>query len=477
MFCFLISISRRKIKTFLCEKSRIFAEIFFEMDYRIRQGLDLHLEGEAAPELRSLPLSNFCFVKPSDFRWLTPKLTVQVGDAVQVGTPLFVDKNDERVAIVSPVSGTVHEVVRGDKRVIESIILAVNTDAPTEVAVPFEESEAPADIIVTLLQYGLWPCLRQRPFSVIPSPDTLPKAVFVSCFDSAPLAPDFAVLMRQREADFAEGVRILNCLVGRDVPIHLCFRPDQDNTWADSAQNIETHTFKGPHPAGNVGTQVHRIAPLDKGETIWYIHPFDVARIGRLFSSHLLSFDKAFAATGPACAQPCYFSSVYGNDLSAILPQILKEENVRKISGNVLIGSVMDRFPSIRFYDYQFTVLPEGTEREFIGWLLPGFKKWSFSHTFTAWMAKRKVFGFNTLQHGDRRNFVMTDVYEKVFPFDAILPLELLKACMTHDLENMEELGIYEVDDEDFALCEVVCPSKMPSQQIIRDGLFEIRKG
>ncbi|MCQ2279952.1 MAG: NADH:ubiquinone reductase (Na(+)-transporting) subunit A [Bacteroidales bacterium] len=445
------------------------------MDYRIREGLDLHLAGVAEREISPLPLSDFCFVKPSDFRWLTPKLTVMPGDSVQVGTPLMVDKNDERVAIVSPVCGKVHEIVRGDRRAIECVSLAVDVSASSEAIVPVESSAAPADIRATLLQYGLWPCLRQRPFSLIPPSTALPKALFVSCFDSAPLAPDFALLMREREADFAEGIRILKCLVGRDVPVHLCFRPDADNAWAELAQNVEIHNFIGPHPAGNVGTQVHRIAPLDKSETIWYIHPFDVARIGRLFSSHCLSFDKIFAATGPACTRPRYFSSVYGTDLSSIFSQSLKEENVRKISGNVLTGSEIDKFPSLRFYDFQLTFLPEETEREFLGWLLPGFNKWSFSHTFTAWMKKRKIFGFNTLQHGDRRNFVMTDIYEKVFPFDAILPLELLKACMTHDLENMEELGLYEVDDEDFALCEVVCPSKMPCQQIIRDGLFELR--
>lgn len=446
------------------------------MDIRIRKGLDLRLEGAATPELRPLPLSDFCFVKPSDFRWLPPKLAVQQGDTVQVGSPLFVDKSDERVAIVSPVSATVHEIVRGDKRAIESVVLAVHKDAPSVVTVPFEEAETPADIRALLLQFGLWPCLRQRPFSTIPNPDSCPKALFVPCFDSAPLAPDFAMLMRDREDDFAAGVRTLHHLLGRDVPIHLSFRTDNDNTWAEAAQDVVTHHISGPHPAGNVGTQIHRIAPLDKGETIWYIHPFDVARIGRLFSSHQLSFDKVFAFTGPACSQPCYFSSVYGNDLSDLFSHFIKEDNVRKISGNVLTGSVIDKFSSLGFYDFQSTLIPEGTEREFIGWLLPGFKKWSFSHTFTAWLAKRKVFSFNTLQHGDQRNFVMTDIYEKVFPFDAILPLELLKACMTHDIENMEELGIYEVDDEDFALCEVVCPSKMPCQQIIREGLYEIRK-
>lgn len=446
------------------------------MKYKIRKGLDLHLKGEAMPEMEALPIPQLCHVCPTDFRWLKPKVLVAAGDSVTVGTPLFVDKNDERVTFVSPISGIVKEVVRGEKRVVECITIEVDTSAEPIMPVLFDDDDNAENYKETLLRYGLWPCLRQRPYSTIPNPDRKPKALFVSCFDSAPLAPDYPILLKEREADFAEGLRILKRVVGPDVPIHLTLRDGADNRFFEAAQNVEFHYFAGPHPAGTVGPQIHRIAPLDKGETVWYISPADVCRIGRLFASHLLGFEKCFALTGPAATHSRYYTTFYGADISDVLNMQTIGDNVRKISGNVLTGKKIDGFSTLRFYDHQVTLLKENSEREFIGWLLPGFKKWSFSHTFTAWLTRNKKFDFSTSQHGDHRNFVMTDIYDKVFPFNAVLPLELLKACLTHDIEKMEELGIYEVDSEDFALCEVVCPSKTDCQKIIEDGLKEVKE-
>lgn len=465
------------------------------MDFRIRQGLDLRLSGAATETVETLAMPKYCHIRPSDFRWLKPHLLVAEGDSVDIGTAVFADKKDERVQIVSPVKGTVKEIVRGEKRVIECICIAVNCNAETTVPVTIEDSDEANTIRSLLLQYGLWPCLRQRPFSVIPSPDAQPKAIFISCFDTAPLAPSMSFLMHGKEKFFSFGLQKLQQAAGSGTPIHLCVQDGDPMEFDNLPQNTSIHHFSGPHPTGNVGPQIHRISPLDKGETIWYIHPLDVARIGRLFQEALLGFDTTFALTGPEACKPHYYTSFYGADLSGLLKGAIKEGTLQQkitdqdkpetadedgsyttriISGNILNGKQIKDQPSLRFYDHQLTLIQEGGEREVLGWLLPGFRKWSLSHTFWAWLSRRKTFSFNTSQHGDHRNFVMTDIYEKVFPFDNIPPLELLKACLTHDLDKMEELGIYEVDDEDFALCEVVCPSKMPCQEIVREGLREV---
>lgn len=444
-----------------------------KMNHRISKGFDLKLAGEAANQLMTLPISDRCHVRPADFRWLQPKLLVKEGDPVSIGTPLFCDKKDERIVIVSPVTGTVREIVRGEKRVIEAVVIDRDPAADTFASVEFECPTDRQSIRNLLLQYGLWPCLRQRPYSTIPSPDTTPKALFVPCFDSHPLAPDFNILLRGKENFFLQGLEMIQRAAG-DVPTHLCMRDNTDNQLFDKATNLQKHYFSGPHPAGNVGTHIHLIDPIDKGETVWYIDPQDIARIGEFFANHRLHFIKTAALTGPAVKQTGYFTTVYGADLSALLSDNLIDENVRIISGNVLRGNILTKHLSLGFHDRQITILPEGGKREFLGWLLPGFRKWSHSHTYTAWMTPKRLFKMNTSLNGSRRTFMLTDVYDNVFPLD-LMPLQLLKACEIKDIEQMEALGIYEVDDEDFALCELVCPSKTPCQRIVEDALMELR--
>ncbi|MBO7648010.1 MAG: NADH:ubiquinone reductase (Na(+)-transporting) subunit A, partial [Bacteroidales bacterium] len=327
----------------------------------------------------------------------------------------------------------------------------------------------PQQIRDILLQYGLWPALRQRPYSVIANPDGTPDAIFVSCFDSAPLAPDFNVLLKGREAEWHEGIRVLRQICP-DVPIHLGMREDGDNALFEGTEGVDLHYFSGPHPAGNVGTQIDFIRPLDKGDVVWYIHPWQVAAFGRLILRHTLSYERCIALVGPAEPRPRYVTMTYGADLSPLLTPDPQGRAVRNISGNVLTGGTLGEFPSVGFYDSQLTRLFEGGQREFLGWLLPGLKKWSLSHTFTAWLAKRKKFSFTTSMQGGERALVMSDVYDEVFPMD-FMPAELLKACIAKDVEQMEELGIYGVESEDFALCEVVCPSKIAWQQIVEEAL------
>ena len=438
----------------------------------IKKGLDLKIYGNAIDQMLEMKSPDRYYIRPSDFRWMTPKLLVQAGDEVQVGTPLFHDKKDERIVVVSPVKGRVEEIVRGEKRVIEAITIVAEKDAATETTVNFAVPEDAENIRNLLLQYGLWPCLRQRPFSVIPSPDVKPKALFVPCFDSHPLAPDFNILIRGKEEDFLYGLQMLQ-RAADDVPMHLCMREGVDNQIFERVENAHRHYFSGPHPAGNVGTHIHHVAPLNKEETVWYVYPQEVARMGAFFRNHQLNFTKTAAVTGPAVAQTGYFTGVYGADLSGLLKEEFASKKKRVISGSVLYGNKLDEFPVLGFHDRQVTVIDEGGHREFIGWLLPGLRKWSLSHTYLSWLTPKRTYEVNTSLHGGRRAIMLTDVYDKVFPFD-LMPLQILKACEIKDIEQMEALGIYEVDDEDFALCELVCPSKTECQRIVREALWEL---
>ena len=442
------------------------------MNFKITKGLDLKLAGAATDTPVEFALPETFHITPSDFRWLKPKLLVQPGDRVEVGTPLFCDKQDERVVIVAPVAGNVKEIVRGEKRVIEEITIARDSESATETTVDFDAPTDGESVRRLLLQYGLWPCLRQRPFATIPNPDVRPKSVFIPCFDSNPLAPDFNILMRGKEEFFRHGIQMLQLAAG-DAPMHLCMREGADNQLFESIVNVQKHYFSGPHPAGNVGTHIQHIDPIDKGDIVWYVDPQEVARIGQFFAEHKLQFGKTAALTGPVVKNPGYFHTIYGADLTALFADSLTQENARIISGSVLSGSKLGDSPTLRFHDRQITVIAEGGQREFIGWLLPGLKKWSLSRTFLAWLTPKRTYDINTSLHGGRRAIMMTDVYDKVFPFD-LMPLQLLKACEIKDIEQMEALGIYEVDSEDFALCELVCPSKKEWQQIVETAIHDL---
>ncbi|MCR4964975.1 MAG: Na(+)-translocating NADH-quinone reductase subunit A [Bacteroidales bacterium] len=442
------------------------------MHFKINKGLDIRIAGEATDFSLVLPLSTLFAIQPSDFRWLVPKLKIDPDNHVDIGTPLFCDKQNERIVFVSPIEGTIKEVVRGEKRVIKSVTIERDNESPTEKIIDFEAPTSSAEIRSLMLQYGLWPCLRQRPYSTIPEPDIRPKSVFIPCFDSNPLAPDFNILLRGQEEYFLKGLQYLR-EAAEDAPLHLCMKEGSNNQLFEKTSDAEKHYFSGPHPAGNVATHIHNIDPLDKGETVWYVDPQDVARIGRFFGKHTLDFKKRAALTGPALNKTGYFDTIYGADLSTFFNDNIQKEESRIISGSVLSGNKIEEFNTLRFYDRQITVIPEGGKREIFGWLLPGLKKWSLSHTFLSWLTPKRTYDVNTSLQGGRRAFMMTDVYDKVFPFD-LIPLELMKACEIKDIEKMEALGIYEVDSEDFALCELVCPSKKECQKIVEEGMRQL---
>lgn len=443
---------------------------------KIKKGLNIKLTGEAEKTVANLPLPETFAIKPPDFSGLVPGLLVKPGDEVQAGSPLFLDKTHEGVLFCSPVSGEVVDVIRGEKRKLLEIKVLADREinyAPFNKADPNElEPEAVRE---ALLQSGTWPLIRQRPFGIMANPSDRPKAIFISAFDSNPLAPDLNFIFRDGAEDFQTGLDALRKLTPGKV--HLTIHADQAAAPAfANARGVQINTISGPHPAGNVGVQIHHIDPVGKGQVVWCIQPQDVLIIGRIFNQGILDASKIIAITGSEVKSPKYYKSIIGCAVHNYLQDAgLKEGNNRIISGSVLTGKQISSEGYLGFYDNQVTVIPEGNEPEFMGWLAPGLNKFSHSRTFFSWLRPGKKYSLDTNMHGEERPFVMTGQYEEVFPMD-IFPVQLLKAVLVEDLELMESLGIYEVVEEDFALCEFVCTSKIESQDIIRRGLELVRR-
>jgi len=443
---------------------------------KIRKGLDIKLSGEASKSVVNLPLPEIFAIRPADFSGLTPKLLVKEGDEVKAGTPLFYDKSNEAVVFCSPVSGEVLEIVRGEKRKILEVKILADKEIKYE---SFNKSN-PGDlsgkqITEALLNSGAWPFIRQRPFGIIANPGEKPKSIFISAFDSNPLAPDNDFVMYDAAANFQTGLNALQKLT--DGKVHLNVHADANVAAVFmNAKGVVLNKISGPHPAGNVGVQIHHIDPVNKGETVWYINPQDVLIIGKLFNEGIFDATRIIALTGSSVIDPAYYKIIIGYPVKNIIADGgLKAGENRIISGNILTGYQIPPGGYIGFYDAQVTVVPEGGEFEFMGWLAPGFNKFSMSRTFFSWMTPNKKHDLNTNLHGEERPFVMTGQYEKVFPMD-IYPVQLLKSILIEDIDLMEKLGIYEVVEEDFALCEFVCTSKIRSQEIIRRGIDLIRR-
>ncbi len=442
----------------------------------IKRGLDIKLVGEADKIISDLPLPETFAIKPTNFIGITPKLLVKQGDEVFAGTALFNDKNNEAIKFCSPVSGEIIEILRGEKR----RILEIKILADKEIRyVSFNKTNphdlSREDIIQTLLNSGVWPFIRQRPFGIIANPNETPKSIFISAFDSNPLAPDNDLIMQGEDSAFQTGLDALRKLT--DGKVHLNMDADTTATKVfTNAKGVEINKISGPHPAGNVGVQIHLIDPVNKGEVVWCLNPQGVLIVGRLFMQGKFDASSMVALTGSQIKNPKYYKTIVGSAVKNIIADgQLKEGENRIISGNVLTGNQISGDGYLDFYDYQITVIPEGREPEFMGWLAPGFKKFSMSRTFFSWLNPNKKHDLNTNLHGEERPFVVTGEYEKVFPMN-IYPVHLLKSILIEDIELMENLGIYEVVEEDFALCEFVCTSKIESQEIIRRGLDIIRK-
>ena len=442
---------------------------------KIKQGLDIKLKGKAERAV-CCPEPEFFSLQPTDFIGLTPRLLVDEGDCVKVGTPLFCDKGDERIRFVSPVSGTVSEVRRGAKRLLQAVVVQSDKQLETQ---DFETGALDKESLTqSLLETGLWPMIRQRPYSIVARPDDTPKAFFVSAFDTSPLTPDMDYLAEHFPDSLQKGLEVLSILSNNKL--HLCVHAEKTQSEVLlKAKNVQLHHFSGPHPSGNVGTQINRICPINKGETVWFCGLQEVVNIGHFFRTGQLDFSRLYATAGTGLLHPQYCKTRLGASVAALTKGNLKDGHQRLISGNVLTGQAVTENDFIGFYHNMLSVIPEGDNRqELLGWIWPGFKKFSVSRTFPSAFipnALQPDFELDTNLHGEERAYVMTGEFEKVFPFD-IYPLQLIKACLVGDIELMENLGIYEVEPEDFALCEFIDTSKTDIQSIIRNGQELLRK-
>jgi len=438
---------------------------------KLKKGLDILLEGEAKRELTRLPLVHAYALKPEDFPGVTPKLLVRVDDEVKVGTPLFFDKYRPQILFTSPVSGKVSAIVRGEKRKILEVVITPEAEQVYETFdVPAIEATDREQIKSLMLKAGLWPMIIQRPFGIVANPQDTPKSIFVSGFDSAPLAPDMNFVLENEAENLETGFALLGKLT--DGKVYLGLKNGTSGV-LNQVKNAEIRLFEGPHPAGNVGVQIHHIDPINKGDVVWTVDVQHVAMIGRFFRTGRVDMSKIVALTGSETAQPRYFCVITGLPINSIVRQ--KElrsqtEKVRIISGNVLTGRRVEPEGYLGFYSNQVTVIPEGDTYEFLGWGMPRLNKFSVSRSYFSWLSPKKHYRLDTNMNGGVRAYVVTGLYDKYLPMD-IYPLYLLKAILAGDIDKMENLGIYEVIEEDFALCEFVDPSKTEMQAIIRQGI------
>ncbi len=445
---------------------------------KIRKGLNIPLLGSAERILHTAPSADVYAIKPPDFHGLTPKMLVKEGDPVKAGTPLFFDKYNENILFTSPVSGVFQEVVRGEKRrIMEVLVKPDGKEDYVDFGAASVASLSREEIITRLLRSGAWPFIRQRPYSVMANPEDKPKAIFVSAFSSAPLAPDYDFIVNGQESLFQTGLDILAKLTDGDLHLSVDAKNTKSNAFLQ-AKGVKLHYFEGPHPAGNVGIQIHHISPLNKGDVVWYLDVQDIIIIGRLFEKGIFDATRIVALTGSEVLNPRYYKVKTGAQMLSFAGNNLRRENgvkCRMISGDALTGTKVEEKGYLGFYDNQVTVIPEGVDHEFLGWLIPNPSRYSMSRTWPSFLMPWKKYRHDTNMRSGERPFVITGLYEKVLPMN-VMPMQLLKAIMINDIDKMEQLGIYEVAPEDFALCEYVCPSKIEIQSVIRDGLDVIRK-
>ena len=437
----------------------------------LKKGLDLPINGTATQNTKKVIVPDVVSVKPTDFRSLVPKLLVREGDKVLAGTPVLADKMSQNILFTSPVSGTVAEVVRGEKRKLLEV--RIKADAEQEY-VDFgvkKVAEMTAEQIKeALLAAGLWPALTQRPYGIIANPEVKPKAIFVSAFSTAPLAASPEYALRDDIEHIQTAINALGKLT--DGGVHFSLNSaNYSGTPFHKVENVIQHTFEGKHPAGNVGVQIHHISPIRKGETVWTVSLLMLAAIGKLFNTGKYDVRRKIAVTGPKAINPAYVEGYPGIAIKDVAEFYNAAENLRYVSGDVLTGTNVGANGFLGFFDNQITILEEGDKYELFGWAKPvRCKLFSTSRTYFSWLTPKKKYDMDTNLHGGPRAFVVNDVYNKVLPME-LYPVHLLKACLANDIDKMEKLGIYEVLEEDLALCEYVDPSKIDIQQIITDGI------
>ena len=444
-------------------------------DIRIKKGLNINLVGAAEQTTSKAVLSNVYAIQLSDFHGITPKMIVKQGAEVKAGEPLFYNKNMENMLFVSPVSGELVEIERGDRRRILTLkILADKTQEAFAGAALDVEKASKEELKAAFLKSGCWPFIKQRPYDVVANPDATPKSIFVSGYSSAPLQADLDYVLQGKEKELQAAITALGKLTPGKVHVTV---GGSGNSPLATLNGIELHKVSGPHPAGLVGTHISKLDPINKGETVWTVSPQDLVIIGEYLLTGKFNAERVVALAGSSVKAPKYYSTKIGAEISTFLyASGVNEENFRVINGDVLTGTKSKPDGFLGFYNNTVTVIPEGDDYELFGWNKPIFNKISATRALTfSWMQPNKKYELDTNTNGEHRAFVVTGQYEEVFPMD-IYPMQLLKACMVKDLDEMEQLGLYEVAPEDFSLTEFICISKQPHQKIIREGLDLLQK-
>jgi Na+-transporting NADH:ubiquinone oxidoreductase subunit A len=439
-------------------------------DIRIKKGFNIKLVGEAEKQTVQAIPSNVYAIQLSDFHGIVPKMLKKVGDKVQAGEAVFYNKTNEAMKFAAPVSGEVSEIIRGDRRRILTIKIKADKEQSYTSVASLNLDSANAEVVKNhLLSSGCWPFISQRPYAIIANPEVAPKAIFISAYASAPLAADYDYTLVGKEAELQAAVTALSKLTSGDV--HVSVGKDSKSPLS-GLKGVSLHKVSGPHPSGNVGTQINKIDPVNKGEVVWTVSPQDLVIIGELLLTGKFNAERTIALVGSSVKTPKYYKTIIGAEVASfVYSSGVHTENIRVISGDVLTGSKVNPDGYLGYYNNTVTVIPEGDDYDLFGWTKPVFNKISTSRALTfSWMMPNKKFDLNTNTNGEHRAFVVTGSFEEVFPLD-MYPMQLLKACMVKDLDEMEALGMYEVAPEDFALTEFICVSKQPHQQIIREGL------
>ncbi len=443
--------------------------------YKIKKGLDIMLEGAAEQQLAVCPLAETYAVKPADFNGIVPKLAVKEGCSVKAGDPLFVDKATEKIAVVSPVSGTVKAIERGERRKL--LRICIESDGKQDYKsfnVPDPEKASGEEVHALMLEAGMAAFLRQRPYDVIADPEQKPKSIFVSAFSTMPLAADFSFVAKGREGDFKMGIAALS----RIAPVYVGINPQQINSELLPITHAKVSVFSGPNPAGNVGVQINHIDPVNKGETVWTMDAEHVIMLGELFSTGKVNLTRRIAVAGSMITAPAYVETLIGAPMTSIIGDKIKGTgHVRIIGGNPLVGERSGMDDYLGAFCTEVCAIPEGDDvNEAFGWIMPRLNQFSTSRSYFSWLfGKNKKYNLDCRIKGGERHIIMSGEYDRVFPMD-IYAGYLIKAIITGDIDRQEALGIYEVAPEDFAVAEFVDSSKLELQKIVREGLDLLRK-
>ena len=446
---------------------------------RLRKGLDIHLQGKAEETKMNLKSNGHFALVPDDFEGVVPKVIVREGDVVKAGDALFVNKLYPEVRFASPVSGKVTAVVRGERRKVLSV--KVEADAEQQYVDYGKKDVTKMDgkaVVDALLEAGLFGYINQLPYAISTNPSVMPKSIFVSALRDKPLAGNFEFEVKGQEQDFVTGLQVLSKIaktyLGLGIQPDLQAKLQQMNVEKD----VELTVFEGKCPAGNVGVQVNHIDPVNKGEVVWTIgDPTVVLFIGRLFNTGKVNLTRTVALCGSEVKKPCYADMLVGQELSTLLSNSYDaDHSVRIINGNVLTGTVTTKDGFLGAHTSEITVIPEGDDNnEMLGWIMPRFGQFSVSRSYFSWLFGKKQYALDARVKGGERHMIMSGEYDKVLPMD-IYGEYLIKAIIAGDIDKMEQLGIYEVAPEDFALAEFVDSSKLELQRIVREGLNNLRK-